>query len=462
MSIDSRLVLTEEIHASLREHLFPGDSLEAAAILVCTRFEGEHLKLLSKHLITVPYAECERRDSDYISWPGRYLEQAIDLAESESLSIILVHSHPGGYFEFSEVDDQSDAKTIPCLIQGVAAIHGSAIMVPSGAMRARVYDLKSHCTPVALVTVAGDDIKYWQGSVPLPEQPVVAFTSGMTATLNRLSAVVIGVSGTGSIVAEQVARLGFGEVILIDHDQLEEKNLNRILNATLQDALAGRPKVEMFAQAINRIRAVPFAKSINASVLTREAVLEAAGADVIFCCVDTHQARMVADLISTTFLIPLFDVGVKIPTRKDGDDHWTITDVVGRIDYVKPGGSSLGDRGVYTPQTLLAEYLHQVDPQAHRDQVERGYITGMQEEAPSVITLNMRAAAACVSEFIARAFPYREDENGKYARTIFTLSGCEEDYFNETAYSPSPKSQLAQSCKEPLLGLPDLSARAPC
>lgn len=462
MSIDSRLVLTEEIHASLREHLFPGDGLEAAAILVCTRYEGEHLKLLSKHLIVVPYAECERRDADYISWPGRYLEQAIDLAESESLSIILVHSHPGGYFEFSDVDDQSDAKTIPSLIQGVAAIHGSAIMVPGGAMRARFYDTQNHCTPVALVTVAGNDIKFWWGSAPEPKQPVVAFTSGMTATVNRLSAVVIGVSGTGSIVAEQAARLGFGEVILIDHDQLEEKNLNRILNATLDDALAGRPKVEMFAQAINRIRDTPFAKPINASILTREAVLAAAGADVIFCCVDTHQARMVADLISTTFLIPLFDVGVKIPTRKNIHGHSIITDVVGRIDYVKPGGSSLGDRGVYTPQTLLAEYLQQVDPDAHRDQVERGYITGMQEEAPSVITLNMRAASACVSEFIARAFPFREEENSKYARTIFSLSGCEEDYFKETSCSASVKTQLAEGCREPLLGLADLSTRSTC
>jgi proteasome lid subunit RPN8/RPN11 len=462
MSIDSRLVLTDEIHASLREHLFPGDGLEAAAILVCTRHEGEHVKLLSKHLILVPHTECEQREANYISWPGRYLEQAIDLAENESLSIILVHSHPGGYFEFSEVDDKSDAKTIPSLVQGVEAIHGSAIMVPGGALRARLYDKQHHCTPIALVTVAGSDIKYWWGTASVSPQPVIAFTSGMTATLNKLSAVVIGVSGTGSIVAEQVARLGFGEVILIDHDQLEEKNLNRILNATLDQALAGQSKVEMFAQAINRIRRIPFAKPISTSILTREAVLAAAGADVIFSCVDTHQARMVADLISTTFLVPLFDVGVKIPTRKNAHGYSVIADVVGRIDYVRPGGASLGDRGVYTPQSLLAEYLQQVDPEAHRDQVERGYITGMQEEAPSVITLNMRAASACVSEFIARAFPFREEENGRYARTIFSLSGCEEDYFKEVNFATSVKLQLADGGKEPLLGLADLSESSAC
>lgn len=459
MSIDSRLVLTEEIHASLWEHLFPGDGLEAAAILICTRYAGEHLKLFAKHLIVVPYDECSDRDANYITWPGSYLEQGIDLAEDESLSIILVHSHPGGYFAFSEVDDQSDAKSIPSLFQGVDAVHGSAIMIPGGEIRARLYKQDMTCTPVALVTVSGDDIKYWWDSAPQPERHPIAFTSGMTATLNRLSAVVIGVSGTGSIVAEGLSRLGFGEVILIDHDHIELKNLNRILNSTLVDTKVGRPKVEMFADAINRIRDTPFAKPINASILTREAVLSAAGADVIFSCVDTHQARMVADLISITFLIPLIDVGVKIPTRSDGHGGRAIADVVGRIDYVKPGGSSLGDRGVYTPKTLQAEYLQLADPHAHRDQVERGYITGMQEEAPSVITLNMRAASACVSEFIARAFPFREEENSRYARTVFTLSGCEEDYYSEKSFQASPKPRLAEGYKEPLLGLPDLDVR---
>ena len=60
----------------------------------------------------------------------------------------------------------------------------------------------------------------------------MAFTSGMTEWLGRLSVCVIGVSGTGSIVAEQLARLGFGEIILIDFDKIEERNLNRILNST--------------------------------------------------------------------------------------------------------------------------------------------------------------------------------------------------------------------------------------
>jgi hypothetical protein len=56
----------------------------------------------------------------------------------------------------------------------------------------------------------------------------------------------------------------------------------------------------------------------------------------MFCCVDTLEARQVADLVAAAFLIPLIDVGVTIPVRKAGA-RVAIADVCGRIDYVQPG-----------------------------------------------------------------------------------------------------------------------------
>ncbi|MDN4654713.1 ThiF family adenylyltransferase [Enterobacter hormaechei] len=228
---------------------------------------------------------------------------------------------------------------------------------------------------------------------------------------------------------------------------------NRILNSTLDDALNGRSKVDMFAQAIRNIRGKDIAQPIQDTIFSREAVLSAANADVIFCCVDTFQARMIADRIASSFLIPLLDVGVKIPTHVDPEDGRKITDVTGRIDYVKPGGSTLSDRHVYTPELIYRENLSEEE---YDEQVERGYITGLQEEAPAVITLNMRAASACVLEYIARCFPFREYPNKGYARTLFSLSGVEEDYIDEDAIARAPNPRIAAGRKEPLLGIPEL------
>lgn len=451
-----RLVLTDAIHTSLREHLFPGDGKEAAAILLCNRYEGDSMKLLAKEFILVPYDECKIRTEVAITWPGIYLEAAIDRAEAKSMTIILVHSHPGGCLEFSDIDDQSDLGTMESLYEGVEAIHGSAIMVKTGEMRARLYLGRDMVGPVELVTVAGDNISYWWNDSLSPHMSTMAFTSRMTATLSRLRVAVVGVSGTGSIAAEQVARLGFGELILVDDDHLEKKNLNRILNSTLADAQSGRSKVEMFADAVERIRGSAVAIPVHQLISTREAILKAASADVIFCCVDTHIGRMYVDLLASHFLIPLFDVGVKIPTHEDPEDGRVISDVLGRIDYVKPGGATLSDREVYTPKSLHQEYLYHSDPEAYREQLQLGYFTGIQEEAPSVITLNMRAASACVSEYIARAFPFREEDNSRYARTLFSLAGCYEDYYPEDYFSKAEKVYLGDGSNEPLLGMPGI------
>ena len=452
----SRLVLTHELHASLREHLFPGDGKEAAAILLCNRHHGAKLKFLAKELILVPYEECVSRTPDYISWPGSYLEKAIDIAETESMTVFLVHSHPGGSLNFSNMDDESDSQTISALFQGVNAIHGSAIMSPNGEMRARIYRDDNVPEPVGLITMAGSDIKYWWSNHTAQQQPAMAFTSGMTDTFKKLTVAVIGVSGTGSIVAEQLTRLGFGEILLIDYDHMKKKNLNRILNSTMTDALENRSKVEMFAEAIQRIRADNVAKPIHGSIFSRKTILKVADADVIFCCVDTANARMITDLIASAFLIPLLDVGVNIPTHVDPEDGRRITDVAGRIDYVRPGGATLADRCVYTPELLYQEDLFNSNPEDYEAQLAQGYITGVQEEAPSVITLNMRAASACVSELIARCFPFREYPNQKFARTIFSLAGAEEDYTDESKIEKSPNPILAEGCKEPLLGIPEL------
>ena len=335
---NTTLALAGTSHARLRQHLFPGDGLEAAAILLCTRTPGPRLRLLVRDFILVPYGACASRRRDRIVWPGRYLEEAIGQGEHEGLSLILLHSHPGGHFFFSQADDESDLIAINALFQAYGDLHGSAIMTPDGAVRARIYGPDMRCSPIDLVTCAGDELSLWWEEEALPDGPgdrPVAFTSAMTAELGRLTAVVIGASGTGSIQAEQAARLGFGRVIPIDFDKVKKKNLNRILNATRADAVARRYKTNVLARAIATYRGKGCAVPIVASINTRKAVLAASQGDVLFCCVDSLEARYFADLIASAFLQPLFDVGVAIPVRQK-DGTVAIADAVGRIDRAYP------------------------------------------------------------------------------------------------------------------------------
>lgn len=458
MTGQESLILTGHDHQNLKAHLICGDGKEAAAVLLCKATSGVRRRLLVSEVILVPHDACPVRTPVRIVWPGDYIETAIDRAEQDGLLVILIHSHPGGWLEFSEVDDASDQVTMPALLAAFGTQHGSAIMTPDGAIRARLYDPQMVTKPIDLVTVAGDDIYYWWSTCiseaelapwPLP------FTSGMRDQLERLSIAVIGVSGTGSLTAEQLARMG-AKVTLIDFDRIEHKNLNRIVNATLADADANRLKVEMFAEAVDAYRGPGAALAIAETIVSREAVLAVSQCDVIFSCVDTHEARQIADLIASAFLIPLFDVGVVIPTRKVGQDGVAIADVCGRIDYVQPGGSTLADRRVFTPESLRAEWLRKANPEAFKEEREAGYIKGLAEQAPSVISLNMRASSMVVMEYIARAFPFRHDPNRRFARTTFSLAAAEEEYTAEDEFERDADTDVARGEEEPLLGIPAL------
>lgn len=458
MSKRITLVLTYEMHQTLLAHLFPGDGNEAAGILICKRVSR---RFLVRDVICVPHEACAIRAADRIVWPGQFIEEAIDRAEDADLSIILIHSHPGGWLEFSGADNDSDTRTMPGLFAAFGKQHGSAIMAPSGAVRARIYSRDLGRTPVNLVTVAGHDIRYWwDGSIRdgVLAQQSMAFSSDMRRELEGLAFAVVGVSGTGSIVAEQLARLGVGRLVLVDFDRVERKNLNRILNTKLSDAELGRLKVDVFADAIAAYRGPNVANPVPFSLNSREAVLAAGECDAIFCCVDTQEARQIADLIASAFLLPLFDVGVVIPTRSTKSGR-AIADVVGRIDYVFPGGSTLGDRGVYTPDGLRAEYVRSADPVAFERELNDGYLKGIVEQAPSVIALNARASSALVMEYIARAFPFRHEPNSRFARSTFSLAAGEEEYVDESEFPRTSSEPLSGGDDEPLLGLPSLARR---
>ncbi|QQO34289.1 ThiF family adenylyltransferase [Bradyrhizobium diazoefficiens] len=450
------LVLPAKQADELRAHLFPGDGLEAAALLLCAATGQRRQKWLGREVICVPHEHCTRRP-DFITWPGEYVETAIDRASVCGDAVIAVHAHPGGLFTFSNADDESDRVLMSSIRHGTDQAAGSAIMIASGAMRARVYE-DNHATPVDLVMKAGVDIETWWSdgaTASGPMKPPMAFTGDMRASLGRLSVCIIGVSGTGSIVAEQLARLGVGEIILIDFDKIEERNLNRILNATLADV--GSLKVEMFADAIRRYRSDGEIISVPRSVATREAVLAACEADILFSCVDSAEGRHIADRLAAYFAMPLFDVGVAIPTEPMPDGRRRVAEVYGRVDYVYPGGSSLMDRGVYDAALLEAEYLARMAPHALARKIADGYLRGMAEEAPGVITLNMRAASACVVELIARLFPFGGFANETRARTIFMLAEGDEDVFSESQFQNRHCFPVSEGAAEPLLGVPALA-----
>src|SRR2546422_10875199 len=92
-----------------------------------------------------------------------------------------------------------------------------------------------------------------------------------------------------------------------------------------------------------------------------DVVRAVAACDVLFGCMDGVDGRHLLNRLATFYLIPYFDVGVKL----ESDGRGGIDQVCGTVHYLQPGRSSLFSRGMYTLEQLRAAGLRRSDPRAY-------------------------------------------------------------------------------------------------
>jgi hypothetical protein len=455
------LRLTKSQHEQLRTHLLPADGCEAVALALCGRAASEDRHVfVARDIVPIPYSACSLRTPDRVTWPTEFVEPLVRKAYGRSQAILKFHSHRGDYPQFSSLDDESDDLLFSSIssLLGDSLPHASVIMLPDGRCIGRAIRDGVEFLPMSAISVVGDDITVWHEephgtSLAANRRNEQVFGKGTIGRLKRLSAAVVGCSGTGSIVIEQLARLGIGRLVLVDPDLVEEKNLNRILNSGKEDAYLGRPKVFALASAVARMGLGQDLLPLPVNLVSQRAVRNVAACDVIFGCTDGAEARHLLNRIAAFYTIPYFDVGVRL----DADGLGGIGNISGAVHYVQPGGSSLLSREVYTMADVEAEELRRTNPEMYRARRDEGYIRGVREDRPAVISVNMFFAALIVQEFLARLHPFRNHPNSSHATVRANLL----EPFLITEPDGAPCAVFARHVGrgdiEPLLDRPDLS-----
>ncbi len=464
--MDVSLSLTEDQHAELSNHLFPGDGLEAVAFLACGRAaSGDRHRLIVRQVIPIRHDHCNRTPIS-VSWNAEDIENLLYSAELEKLSLVKVHSHPSGFDRFSALDDTSDAELLPTIRSWVEhdVPHGSVVMLPGGRMFGRYHWGGGGMADLALINVVGPDLKFWWADEKPERDPAFAaaqdqaFGEGTTRRLRKLRIGVVGVSGTGSPVIEQFVRLGVGHVVAVDGDELEDRNLNRILFATARHAAKRIKKVLALKADVRRKGLGTTITPIPKQVETPEAIKALSQCDVLFGCVDTVGARFTMSLLASHYVLPYFDLGVLLDAEQEGADRGRIKDILGTVHYLVPGRSSLLTRDVFTLADVVAEGLHKNDPAAAKQQVDDKYIKGMRVNRPAVISVNMFAAALAVNDFLARLHPYRKIPNSNVASIEFSLGELRITADEELESCRVMGRYVGYGDRSPLLGLPEYGA----
>jgi len=420
--------MTGTQHEFLRRHLFPGDGNEAVALMLCGRLaEGDQHILCAYEIYPISHESCRERTPDRVTWNPEHGRGLFDKAVAKSMAILKVHSHPGGYDMFSEFDDKSDSDLFSSLHAWTddGFPHASAVMLPTGRLFARFVERDRSFHDVEKILVVGDEIRLFRTETTEAVDGAQLRTSQTfgektTRLLKKLRVGVVGCSGTGSWVIEQLSRLGVGQLLLVDPDTVEKKNLNRIVNTTEDDARDKKGKVYALRDTILTHGTQNGVEVLQASLLEEAVAKKLAGCDVLFGCMDSVEGRDRLNRLAAFYTLPYFDLGVRL----DADGSGGISNVSGVVHYLIPGGSSLLSRGAYSSEALRVEALRRTDPEQYRRELDDGYIKGAKVDSPAVISVNGFCATMAVNELLARIHPYRSGKLAEERRQQFDLKNC--------------------------------------
>ena len=421
-------MLTESQHQRLYRHLHPGDGLEAAAIILCHYGRGnDSLRLVANEFILIPTEACARRTSTRLVWPfADYLPpEKITEIDIKGLSVMTIHSHPDGIGRFSSVDDKNDKPLFHSVCNWFDddRPNGSAIMMPDGKIISRLVTMDDKFVSIQNVAVVGENIRIWKR---VKNRPISldaglrisqTFGKGTFNLLRNLRVGVVGCSGTGSILIELLARNCIGGLVIADPDYVEEKNLNRIINATKTDARKNNPKVGVLKRAIAKMGTGVRVDAYQAHTSDKKLIEVLMNCDVIFGCVDSAEGRYHLECIASAYWLPYFDVGVYLKADSNG----TILQADAVAHYMHPENASLMSRGGYTSNQVTAETWYRTDRKHYEKQRAAGYLAAVGEDQPAVMSVNMQAACMAFNDFLARLHGFRLDRNDDFATQRFRL-----------------------------------------
>jgi hypothetical protein len=379
----------------LRRRLLADAPLESAGALVARVGRGiDGLRLVVIHAtVAEPADYLDRSDVIAVLKPA-FVARALKQARDEKASLLLVHTHPSqDWPEFSLVDARGEATMAPTLYaRAPDGPHGSLVIGQEG-FAARVVDETGRVidTIDRLVEVSADvRVMHKDAGEAFDEmydRNVRALGAEGQRRLQSLHVGIVGVGGTGSFVVEELSRLGVGRLTLIDDELIETTNLNRVVGSTKNDV--GRPKVEALGEVAKRARLDIKLTLVQGSVLREEIARRLIDCDLVFCCTDSHGSRAVINQVAYQYLVPTFDIGVRIDAAND-----RVTQATSRVQMLSAGLPCLACHPLLSPDAvrrdLMTSGAREADP----------YIVGFQEPQPAVVSINGAAASSAVTMFL--------------------------------------------------------------
>ncbi len=322
--------MSEEMNRRLLDHLLQWSGRqEDLTFALWTPSVGQERFTALLHTPVLP-GNGDRILHGNVAFTPEYLERALRAASKEQVGLAFLHSHLGpGWQDMSPDDIVAEQKRLAGpvaamtdlpllgLTCGTDGTWSARFWFHAGARR---YE-RSWCESVR---VAGRQLKanFNNAMVPAPEyQEEFKRTRTVWGAQNhkRFARLRIGIVGLGSVgmaVAECLARSGIERFVLLDFDEVQQHNLDRLQGTSNADDV-GRLKVDVACELIRRsatartvdVRKVPY------SVVEEVGYRAALDCDVLFSCVDRPRPRQILNHVAYAHLIPVVDGGIAVRFR---------------------------------------------------------------------------------------------------------------------------------------------------
>jgi molybdopterin/thiamine biosynthesis adenylyltransferase len=393
---------------------------------------GSGMDILIRRPVPIPRNHFQIQHELRLEVSSQAINGLCALCENNGLGAVLCHSHPKN-LPYSPSDDYGEKRIFDVLRRFIpqGAPAASLLFWPGG-ITGRVWLAgASRPVPLSEIVVVGRQIKQLRTRAlgvtdsPVPEifdRQVRAFGKEGQTLIRRAKVAVVGVGGTGSATAEQLVRLGVEDLLLVDPDAFEPSNLTRMYGTFHSSCKPSwwcrgqkqQRKVHLVAKHLKTINSRVRICAVPKSVVARGSALNLLDRDVIFLCTDDHWGRAVVNQVVYQYLIPAINLGVQIDA-KDG----IISGAAGRVDVLRPDVPCLWCREFLQADRIAAESI----PQAARASLAReGYVHGLDDPAPAVISMNTALAGMAVTLFLQLLTDFM-GESGAISRLIYDVIG---------------------------------------
>lgn len=404
-----RLKIADADFESLRRLLLASHPMEAGAFaLAGVHDRGPSKDVLVRRVLEVPTELLTVQLEHRLEVSSRAINGVAALCQANGLGLVVCHSHPKES-PYSLSDDFGESRLFSALEPFIPprAPMASLLFWPEGIVGRLWLRDEKRFLPLDEVYVIGRVIRRFPGTYRGPElvfepetydRQIRAFGTEGQARVAGSRVAVVGVGGTGSSAAEQVARLGVRDVVIIDHDVFSPSNVTRMYGTygsrrrLVQCRLRPPSKVDLIASHMRRIQPGIRVTPVNSNVVLRGAAKYLMDRDIIFLCTDDHWGRAIVNELAYQYLIPAINVGSGI--RSEGG---SISGASGSVDIIRPGTACLWCGQFLSAARIAAEALPPSERIARHGE---GYVEDVDSPTPSVVSINATLSGLSVTLFL--------------------------------------------------------------